>query len=408
MVKIIFLILILSKFAFDISLKILSARQVGKPLPSSVEGIYDREEYERFRSYNAKTDRLSIVSSVVLLIFSAVIYLTDIISAIYYFLPGGEIAKAILFLLIMGCVETVITLPISYIGSFKIEAEFGFNKTTGRTFVADTIKNLLLSTVLNFIIFLIIYGAYSLFGDYFGLIALAGIGVLVFAISSLYTVFSKLFNKFTSLEEGELREELTGMFKDAGYRLRDIYVMDASKRTTKANAYCGGIGKFKQIVLYDNLVNNYTPDEITAVFAHELAHFKHKDTAKATLFNLINFIPLVVVMTLLMVVPEISESYGFTSPSILFAYYVGFGNAMSILMSLISCPLAAISRAYERRADRFACERGYGDALASALRKLHKDSLDDMNPHPTVVKLTYDHPPLYERLDLIEKSEKRG
>ena len=182
--------------------------------------------------------------------------------------------------------------------------------------------------------------------------------------------------------------------------------MDASKRTTKANAYCGGIGKFKQIVLFDNLVNNYTEGEITAVYAHELAHFKHKDTTKMTLFSLLNFLPMMVMMTLVMVIPEISQSYGFELPSILFAFYLSFGNVLSIVSTLIMMPFNAISRGMERRADAFARSRGYGDDLISGLKKLHKDSLADMNPHPTVVKLTYSHPPLHERIELVrEKSE---
>ena len=182
--------------------------------------------------------------------------------------------------------------------------------------------------------------------------------------------------------------------------------MDASKRTTKANAYCGGIGKFKQIVLFDNLVNNYTEGEITAVFAHELAHFKHKDTTKMTIFSLLNFLPMMVMMTLVMVIPEISQSYGFELPSILFAFYLSFGNVLSIVSTLIMMPFNAISRGMERRADAFACSRGYGDDLISGLKKLHKDSLSDMNPHPTVVKLTYSHPPLHERIELVrEKNE---
>ena len=181
--------------------------------------------------------------------------------------------------------------------------------------------------------------------------------------------------------------------------------MDASKRTTKANAYCGGIGKMKQIVLYDNLVNNYTEGEITAVFAHELAHFKNKDTTKMTFFNMLNFLPMMVVMTVMMIVPEIAQSYGFSDANIFFAFYVSFGSVLSIVTQLIMIPFNYMSRAFERRADSLAFEKGYGDELITALRKLHKDSLSDMNPHPTVVKLTYNHPPLHERIELIESKK---
>ncbi len=405
MFKIIFLILLLTQFIYSLLLQILSSKQVGKPLPRSVQDIYDDAEYDKWRRYNNKKDKLHIASNVISLIVNIILYCTNIISVIYYALPENEWVKALLFFAIIGIVDVIVSIPIEYIFNFKIEAEFGFNKVTPKTFVGDLVKNFILNTLLNTLIFSLVMGAHALLGDYFGIIAFIGLAVIMFVISMFSTVFSKIFNKFTSLPEGELRANLSKMFEDAGYRLKDIYVMDASRRTTKANAYCGGIGKMKQIVLYDNLVNNYSSGEITAVFAHELAHFKNKDTAKMTFFNLLNFLPMLVMMSIMMIVPEISASFGFSEPSILFAFYVSFGSLLSIVTHIIMIPFNYISRAFERRADSLAYELGYGDDLISALRKLHKDSLSDMNPHPTVVKLTYNHPPLHERIELIESKK---
>ena len=408
MYKIIFLVLLLTHFFFRLALQLLSNKQVGKPLPESVQGIYNEAEYNKWRSYNNKKDRLHIVSSVLSLALNIVLFCTNVISMIYYALPGGDFIKALLFFLIIGAVDTVISLPVEYIFNFRIEAEFGFNKVTPKTFIADTVKNFILGTVLNLLIFSLVLGAHRLLGDYFGIIAFVGLAVFMILMSAFSTVFSKLFNKFTPLAEGELRERLSNMFAESGYKLKDIYVMDASRRTTKANAYCGGIGKLKQIVLFDNLVNNYSDGEITAVFAHELAHFKNKDTTKMTFFNMLNFLPMMVMMTLAMIIPEISAEFGFSEPSILFAFYVSFGSLLSIVTSLIMIPFNYMSRAFERRADSLAFEKGYGDDLISALRKLHKDSLSDMNPHPFVVKLTYNHPPLHERIELIEDKKKNN
>ena len=402
MYKIIFLVLILVQFVFNLVLKLLSNKQIGKPLPKSVRGIYNEEEYDKWIRYNGKKEKLSLVSGALSLVVSIVLYCTNTISVIYYALPGNDVWKSLLFFLVIGAVETVVSLPIDYIFNFKIEAEFGFNKVTPKTFISDTVKNLILGVLLNWMIFGIVCAAHALLGEYFGIIAMAGLAVIMVLISMFSTVFSKIFNKFTPLPEGELRTNLSKMFEDAGYKLKDIYVMDASKRTTKANAYCGGIGKLKQIVLYDNLVNNYTDGEITAVFAHELAHFKNKDTTKMTFFNMLNFVPMMVVMTVMMVVPEIAQSFGFEDVNLLFAFYISFGSVLSIITRLIMIPFNYMSRAFERRADSLAYELGYGDDLISALRKLHKDSLSDMNPHPTVVKLTYNHPPLHERIELIE------
>ena len=402
MYKILFLVLLLTQFFYRLVLHLLSNKQVGKPLPQSVQGIYNDEEYNKWRSYNNKKDKLGIASSIIGLAINIVLFCTNAISIIYNLMPGDVMVKSMLFLLAVGLVETIISLPIDYIFNFKIEAEFGFNKVTPKTFVSDTIKNYIINNVLTIAIFGLVLLAYNLLGNYFGIIAFLGLAVLMVLISTFSTVFSKIFNKFTPLEEGELRTNLSKMFEDAGYKLKDIYVMDASKRTTKANAYCGGIGKMKQIVLFDNLVNNYTEGEITAVFAHELAHFKNKDTTKMTFFNMLNFLPMMVMMTVMMIVPEIAQSFGFENANIFFAFYVSFGSLLSIVTSLIMIPFNYMSRKFERRADSLAYELGYGDDLISALRKLHKDSLSDMNPHPTVVKLTYNHPPLHERIELIE------
>ena len=402
MYKIIFFILLISHFSYKLFLHLLSNKQIGKPLPESVKGIYNDEEYDKWKRYNNKKDKLAIISSIISLAINIVLFCTNVISMVYNVLPGDVMVKSMLFFLSIGLVETIISLPLEYIFNFKIEAEFGFNKVTPKTFIADAIKNYLIGNILNIAIFGLILLAYTLLGNYFAIIAFLGLAVLMILLSTFSTAFSKIFNKFTPLEEGELRTNLSKMFADAGYKLKDIYVMDASKRTTKANAYCGGIGKMKQIVLFDNLVNNYTDGEITAVFAHELAHFKNKDTTKMTFFNMLNFLPMMAMMTVMMLVPEIAQSFGFEDANIFFAFYVSFGSLLSIVTSLIMIPFNYMSRRFERRADSLAYELGYGDDIISALRKLHKDSLSDMNPHPFVVKLTYSHPPLHERIELIE------
>ena len=401
MYKLLFLFLLLTQFAYRMFLNVLSNKQINKPLPKSVQGIYNDEEYNKWRRYNGKKDKLGIVSSIISLAINIILFCSNIISVIYNILPGGDMVKVILFFLAIGFVETLISLPIEYIFNFKIEAEFGFNKVTPKTFIADAIKNYIIGNVLNIAIFGLVLLAYTLLGDYFAIIVFVGLLLFVLIMSTFSTVFSKIFNKFTPLPEGELRTTLSKMFEDAGYKLKDIYVMDASKRTTKANAYCSGIGKLKQIVLYDNLVNNYTDGEITAVFAHELAHFKNKDTTKMTFFNMLNFLPMMVMMTVMILVPDIAVSYGFEDANLFFAFYVSFGGVLSIVSSLIMVPFNYMSRYFERRADAFAYELGYGDDLISGLRKLHKESLADMNPHPLVVKLTYNHPPLHERIELI-------
>ena len=184
MYKIIFLLALLLRFAWDMILNHLSNKQVGKPLPKSVQGIYDEEEYNKWRKYNQAKDRLSVTSSILALSFNVMIYCSDLISVIYNAMPGGTMVKALLFFLIVGFVETLISLPIEYIFNFRIEAEFGFNKVTNKTFFVDAIKNYIIGNILNIAIFGLVLLAYNLLGAYFGIIAFAGLALFMIIMSS--------------------------------------------------------------------------------------------------------------------------------------------------------------------------------------------------------------------------------
>ena len=213
MYKILFLILLLTNFFYGLVLHLLSNKQVGKPLPKSVQGIYNDEEYNKWRRYKSKQDKLSLASGIISLAINIVLFCTNIVSVIYNFMPGGIMVKAILFFLSVGLVETLISLPLEYIFNFKIEAEFGFNKITPKTFIADAIKNYLIGNVLNIIIFGLIFLAYRVLGPYFGIIAFVFIAILLILISTFSSSFSKIFNKFTPLEDGELRANLSKIMR---------------------------------------------------------------------------------------------------------------------------------------------------------------------------------------------------
>lgn len=180
--------------------------------------------------------------------------------------------------------------------------------------------------------------------------------------------------------------------------------MDASKRSTNVNAYCGGLGKFKEIVLYDTLVDNYTEGQIVAVFAHELGHFKHRDTAKLLLGSLLNFLIILGAVTVMVLLPQISSSFGFADNALLFAVLVVlFSDILGLGSTLLMAGVSWFSRKMERKADAFAATNGYGKELISALKKMSGDDFADLNPHPFVVAMEYSHPPIHERITLIEK-----
>ena len=274
--KILFLILIALDLAWDLILRTLSASRRGEPLPDTVRDIYDTDEYARWLDYSAEKRRVGAVEKIFDAVVLTVLFGTNVFSAVYDRMPGGERVKSLLLILLFSAALAALSVPFDWYREKKIEAKYGFGRTAASTFVRDQITGFITGTALNAALYLFLVWVWNRFGVRGFWILFAGLAVFVIAVSMLATVFQRLYNKFTVLEEGSLRDKLTGLFRDAGYRLENIYVMDASKRTTKVNAFCSGLGKFKKIVLYDNLVNGYSEDEITAVFAHELGHYKKK------------------------------------------------------------------------------------------------------------------------------------
>ncbi|MBR5253379.1 MAG: M48 family metallopeptidase, partial [Clostridia bacterium] len=389
MYRYIFLAILTLNLIYDIILSVLSDRQKNKPLPENVRDVYDEAEYKRWRAYSAEHKRVATIDGIISFALLLVMFGTNVFSWLYNLLPGTEFWKNVLLMAVFTLFTSIVSIPASCIRTFGIEEKYGFNKSTVKTFVADEIKGLIINMILNCLLVAAVYaiGRGLTWEMYLGYLigAVAFLGIF----SMLSNVFQKIFNKFTPLPEGELRDTLTEMFAAEGYKLKNIYVMDASRRTTKVNAYCTGLGKLKRIVLFDNLVNNYTPGEITAVFAHELAHFKHRDTLKLTLCSYLNVAVIISAVAVFALFPEISMEYGFDGANMAFALISLLCVIFTPVLKLIALPVNAFSRSCERRADTFATRKGYGESMISALKKLSKDNLTDLNPHPFVVKVEH-------------------
>ncbi len=295
----------------------------------------------------------------------------------------------------------VIELPRSYIANMVIEEKYGFNRTKIKTFAADRIRELLIGLLLSTLLSLLIAVAHIWLGDYMALLCVFGLLIFSLAITFLYPILSRVGNKFTPLEEGELRERLMHLLTSHGYEVRAIEVMDASRRTTKQNAYFTGFGKMKTIVLYDNLVNSMTPDEICAVFAHELGHGIHKDTTKLQALNLLNLV-IIGLMAWLAVWLDFYTEFGFANVNYGFAYIV-MGVFLGVIQPFTGIIINAVSRRFEYRADRQAVKEGYGEAMIPALKKLAKENFSHLSPSPLYVFLQYSHPPIDKRISAIEE-----
>jgi len=404
MFKIVILTVMVFNLGYDLTMRLLSARQKNKPLPENVRDIYDETEYARWREYSAEKSRAGLISTTADFVLGLFLFGTNVLSSVYAVLPGGDYLKSILLMLIYGAFLTLWSIPYEYYVTMNIEEKYGFNKTTRKTFVTDTVTGFLVNSAVNIALLCFARFMFEKMGAKFFLVLFAFIAAFMLAANMLAMTFMRLFNKFTPLPDGSLRDRLVAMFRAAGYELSDIRVMDASRRTTKVNAFCTGLGKFKKIALYDNLVENYTEEEIAAVFAHELAHFQHRDTAKMTAYNLLTMAALTAMIAAFALVPQISLDYGFTDVNFAFAIAALTGVLLSPVMTVLQIPAAFLGRRYEYRADRMAAELGYGEAMVSVLKKLARDNFTNLNPHPVIVALEHNHPTVSARIENIAKS----
>lgn len=369
------LIIAAVNFIFQTVLYILNAGQRKKPLPENVRDVYDKDEYKRWTEYSSEKNKVSFWSSVLSFALTIVFISTDIVSKYSALLPCDEYINCSLVTGSYILLLSVLSIGFDYFSDIVIEKKYGFNNSSVKTFIGDQIKNIVISLVLECGLVLLCMLFYNVFGGAFFVVLYAAIVLFVILISAFSLAFQKLFNKFTPLEEGALRQRLVSMFEKEGYKIKEVYVMNASLRTKKVNAFCAGLGKLKEIVLYDNLLENYTEDEIAAVFAHELQHFKHKDTLSLTVINSLTMLPIVLLLLLLASIPEFSMAFGFSDINFPMIFIAMSGALLEPIMSLVALPVNAISRHFEYRADAYAKQTGNGKGLVSALKKISNDSL---------------------------------
>ncbi len=404
--KIIAIILVTVVYIYKLMLSIITLKSENNPIPENVSDVYDKETYEKWRAYHAEKNRFEIISSSVSFLVSLALFIFNLHSAFAKLFPDELFWQTFSVLLFVSLTD-LINIPFSWHDTMVIEQKYGFNKSTAKTFWADEIKTFLISLLIMTGIGCLLFGLHLTFGDWL-IPAFAVIMTLfMLLVSFLYPFFSKIFNKFTPLEDGELKDKLTALLEKNGYKVRALNVMDASRRTTKSNAYFTGFGKMKTIVLYDNLLASQSTDEICAVFAHELGHGLHKDTLKHQLMTFLQMAILALFAWFTLRTVGIFTDFGFEG--------LNYGFALILIMS-VEFPLVApltgllanyISRKAEYAADEQAVKEGYGEQLITALKVLSKENYSNLAPSPLIVKLEYSHPTLSQRITAIEKLSKK-
>lgn len=386
---------------FPILLNLFKRKSSINPIPENVRDVYDEETYTKWRSYNAEHSKLDLISGIISLVLTLVLFATNVYSAFASLFPATPLWQVISVILLETLVSTVVGVGISYYSTMVIEEKYGFNKSTVKTFVIDKIRGFLVSMLLGLFLAFLIFGLHSWLGD--NLIILLTVALTLFSllISFLYPILSRVGNKFTSLEEGELRTKLMELLTSHGYKVGDIKVMDASRRTTKLNAYFSGFGGTKTIVLYDNLVNAMSTEEICAVFAHELGHGLHRDVMKMQIMNIGNMLLMAIAVWISVREGELHTAFGFTEVNYGFAYILT-GVFVTLIQPLTGMLINAYSRRAEYRADKQAVSEGYGKAMIGALKKLARENFAELAPTRISVLLEYSHPPLADRIKAVE------
>lgn len=392
--------IIIFDFVLGEFLDYLNLTRMQETVPDELVGIYDEDKYRRSQQYSKVKSRFSAITST----FSLVLILTMLFAGGFAYIDqlvrnisANDYVQALLFFGIIGLGSDFLSLPFQLYSTFGIESRFGFNKTTPLTFVTDKLKSLLLSVILGGGVILFIMWAWKESGYWFWIIVMVGMALLMIFITMFYSqIIVPLFNKQTPLEEGSLKERIDTFAKKAGFKIKNIFVIDGSKRSTKANAYFTGLGRQKRIVLYDTLIVDLKEEEIVAVLAHEIGHNKLKHVYIGLLMSLVQSGLMLYLLYISLGMPELSLALGASQPS----FYMGilaFGLLFSPISTLIGILTNMVSRRHEYQADAYAANFGLGGALISGLITLSVSSLSNLTPHPLYVFFNYSHPTLLQR-----------
>lgn len=396
------MLVMLVVFLYKALLGVVEWRSADNPIPANVADVYDQDTYRKWKAYHTEKCRLGLMQNAVSFLVDILLILFNAYAAFAGLFPKGLFMQMLAVQLLSG-VSSVFLLPFAYHDTMVVEEKYGFNRSTKKTFWMDQLKSFVIGLAVLLAVGSLLMWSHRALGNWLIPVFAGLMTLLILAIAFLYPVFSRIFNRFTPLEEGELRDRLTGLLEKHGYRVRAIQVMDASRRSTKSNAYFSGFGKMKTIVLYDTLIAAMTPEEICAVFAHELGHGLHRDTLKNQILSFAQMLILAVLAWFTLRSEAVFAPFGFDGVNYGFAIMLIVGVEFALIVPLFSLLVNAVSRRAEFRADAQAVREGYGEALISALKKLGRENFSDLSPDPLLVKLEYSHPPLSQRIEAIEK-----
>ena len=396
----IILAIIIIDFLVDQVLDALNARHYNDPVPASLQDVFNEEEYQKSQRYKKTRYKFGVLSST----FSLVVLLLflffdgfDIVDEFARSISDNEIAIALIFFGIIMFGSDLLSLPFSYYSTFVIEEKFGFNKTSIKTFFMDKLKGWGMMILIGGGILALIIWFWQFAGEDFWWYAWILVAVFSIFLNMFYArLVVPLFNKQSPLPEGSLRDKIEAYARKEGFKLEKIFVIDGSKRSTKANAYFSGFGNEKRVTLYDTLINDLEEEEIVAVLAHEVGHYKKNHIIINMIISILLTGFTLWLLSLFVGNPALSLALGVEQPG----FHIGliaFGILYSPISEVTGIIMNYLSRKFEYQADNFAKNTFAAPPLVSGLKKLSKNSLSNLTPHPAYVFVHYSHPPLYKR-----------
>jgi STE24 endopeptidase len=402
---IIILVTLISSYLLDLMTNLLNLKHLSPDLPGEFEGTYDAEAYKNSQDYTRVYTRFGFLTGTISLAITLIFWFAggfNILDILVRTWNIGAIGTGLVYIAILIVLRSLLSLPFSLYTTFVIEERFGFNKTTVKTFFLDIIKSLFLGILLGGPLLAGLLYFFNVAGDLAWIYVWAATTIFSLIIQFIApTWIMPLFNKFIPLEDGELRESIISYAKKVQFPLKGVFVMDGSKRSKKSNAFFTGFGKNKRIVLFDTLIKNHTVDELVSVLAHEVGHYKKRHILKSMIISILHMGLMFYLLSIFLSHQGLFDAFYMDNISV----YVGlifFGMLFTPIEMILSVIMQIFSRKNEYEADRYAAETtDNANNMVTALKKLSRDNLSNLTPHPVYVFLNYSHPPVLKRIDAI-------
>ncbi|MFH1623752.1 MAG: M48 family metallopeptidase [Pseudomonadota bacterium] len=404
---VIILVILVGNYLLDVIVETLNVRHAETDLPEEFRGYYDAEKYKQSQEYLRENTRFGTVRDTIITPITIAFILLGGFNIVDQFARGFSLATiltGLIFAAVLLLAFHLLVLPFSIYETFVIEERYGFNKTTPRTFILDILKSWLLLAVIGGIIFAAVVWLFEKAGPLAWLYC--WIAVTVFQLFLTFiapVVIMPLFNKFVALPEGGLKSAIEGYAKSQGFKIRGIFTMDASKRSTKSNAFFTGFGKFRRVVLFDTLIEKHTVDELVSILAHEIGHYKKRHILQSIGISILTTGLMFFILSLFINNRELFAAFRMEETSI-YASLLFFGFLYGPIEMVLSIFGSMLSRRHEYEADGFAVKtHANPEPMIVALKKLSVDNLSNLTPHPLKVFLSYSHPPVLQRIKAIRR-----